>query len=97
MTDVDTAHPLLERENELALLAGLLIDVGSAGGRVVLVRGEAGIGKTTLVREFIDRHQDEAHVLVGSCDDLLTARPLAPFRDMAREESSLVDPLNNGD
>jgi len=94
---VRTVQTLLEREQELDLLAGLLDDVGLSGGRVVLVRGEAGIGKTTLVRGFIDRHGDKAHVLVGSCDDLLTARPLGPFRDMARQESSLVDPLKNDD
>jgi len=88
---------VLEREGELGVLAGLLEGVGSSGGRTVLIRGEAGIGKTTLVREFIDRCSDSAHVLVGACDDLLTARPLAPFRDMARRESSLVDPLNNDD
>jgi len=88
---------LLERERELGVLAGLFEGVGSSGGRTVLIRGEAGIGKTALVREFIDRHSDSAHVLVGVCDDLLTARPLAPFRDMARRESSLVDPLNSDD
>jgi len=94
---VRTAQMLLEREQELDLLAGLLADVGLSGGRVVLVRGEAGIGKTTLVREFIDRSFETAHVLVGSCDDLLTARPLGPFRDMARGESSLIDPLQSDD
>jgi DNA-binding CsgD family transcriptional regulator/tetratricopeptide (TPR) repeat protein len=90
------AHLLLERETELELLAGLLADLGSSGGKVVLIRGEAGIGKTTLVREFLDRSSAAAHVLVGACDDLLTARPLGPFRDMARDEAGLLDSLEAG-
>jgi ATP/maltotriose-dependent transcriptional regulator MalT len=92
-----SSRMVLEREGELGVLAGLFEGVGSSGGRTVLIRGEAGIGKTALVREFIDRCTDRAYVLVGVCDDLLTARPLGPFRDMARRESSLVDPLNNDD
>lgn len=87
---------LLDREQELGLLDRVLTDVGSHG-RVVLVRGEAGIGKSALVREFVDRSVDFAHVLVGSCDDLLTARPLGPFWDMARQESSLSVALQADD
>ena len=88
---------LLEREKELGLMADLLAGVGSSGGKVVLVRGEAGIGKSTLVREFVEAHADAAHVLFGFCDDLLTPQPLGPFWDIAREESSLSQPLENGD
>ena len=88
---------LLEREKELGLLADLLSGVGSSGGKVVLVRGEAGIGKSTLVREFVGAHADAAHVLVGVCDDLLTPQPLGPFWDIARRESSLGDVLEKGD
>ncbi len=88
---------LLEREKELGSLVDLLAGVGSSGGKVVLVRGEAGIGKSILVREFVEGHADEAHVLFGSCDDLLTPQPLGPFWEIAREESSLGEPLEKGD
>ena len=74
----------------------MLDDRDPEGGKVVLIRGEAGIGKTALVREFLARSSEAAHVLVGACDDLLTARPLGPFRDMSRDEPSLVDPLDAG-
>lgn|GEM_PF-5753777 len=40
---------LFEREPELSLLDDLLADLDVAGGKVVLVRGEAGIGKSALV------------------------------------------------
>jgi len=89
---------LLERAPQLKLLADVLAGVGSSNGRVVLIRGEAGIGKTALVSEFLEIHRDQAHVLAGSCDDLSTPQPLGPFWDMARlEERSLLGLLDGGD
>jgi DNA-binding CsgD family transcriptional regulator/tetratricopeptide (TPR) repeat protein len=88
---------LLERDREVELLAGLLAGVGSSGGKVVLVRGEVGVGKTSLVKEFVGRHCDEAHVLSGFCDDLTTPRPLGPFYDIARTEPSIHQALSDGD
>lgn len=88
---------LLERDDELAFITGLLMDVGSSGGKVVLVRGEAGIGKSALVRHFIQVHADEAHVLFGSCDDLLTPQPLGAIWDVSLGEPSLSEALEGGD
>ena len=88
---------LLERDGELGLMADLLAGVDSAGGKVVLLRGEAGIGKSSLITEFAERNANETHLLFGSCDDLLTPQPLGPFWDFAREEPSLAEPLENGD
>jgi DNA-binding CsgD family transcriptional regulator len=89
---------LLEREPQLEILADILAKVGSSSGRVVLVRGEAGIGKTALVNEFLAVHDGKAHVLAGSCDDLTAPQPLGPFWDMARlGEKSLLDPLESSD
>jgi hypothetical protein len=51
----------------------------------VLVGGEAGIGKTSLVRAFCDRHGGDARALWGACDALRTPRPLGPLLDIARE------------
>jgi DNA-binding CsgD family transcriptional regulator/tetratricopeptide (TPR) repeat protein len=88
---------LLERDEELAIIADVLGDVRSSGGKVILVRGEAGIGKSALVRDFVEGHADEAHVLYGSCDDLLTPQPLGPIWDISRDEASLSTPLAEGD
>ncbi|MFV1961847.1 MAG: AAA family ATPase, partial [Acidimicrobiia bacterium] len=88
---------LLERESELQLLADLLNGVESAGGKLVLLRGEAGIGKSSLVREFINTHADDAHIHFGSCDDLLTPQPLGPLRDIAHDEATLAEALANDD
>lgn len=88
---------LLERDRELGLLVDLLAGLDSSGGKVVLLRGEAGIGKSSLVREFVERHSDQAHIHFGFCDDLLTPQPLGPFWDVARNEPSLAEPLKKGD
>jgi tetratricopeptide (TPR) repeat protein len=75
---------LLERDAELRRLRETLRGAGQGRGSVVLVSGEAGIGKTSLVRAFA-REAAGTRVLVGTCDDLVTPRTLGPFRDMARD------------
>ena len=52
-------------------------------GSTVLISGEAGIGKSSLVREFVERLGGRVPVLVGGCDNLTTPRPLGPLRDAA--------------
>lgn len=63
---------LLEREAELSHLDGALSGAASGRGSVVLVHGDAGIGKTSLVRCFAEAHAADAEFLWGVCDDLLT-------------------------
>lgn len=75
---------LLERAAPLALLRAAL-DGASAAGRVVLVGGEAGVGKSSLVRALAAEVGDRTRVLVGACDPLLTPRALGPLHDVARE------------
>ena len=48
----------------------------------MLVAGEAGIGKTALVRTFCE---GRPRVLWGACDALYTPRPLGPLVDIAEE------------
>lgn len=88
---------LLEREAELGILAELIANLDSTGGKFVLIRGEAGIGKSALVQRFVDSHEAEAHIHYGTCDDLFIPQPLGPFWDMARGEPSLRGPLEDGD
>jgi DNA-binding CsgD family transcriptional regulator len=88
---------LLEREAELGILGDLIANLDSTGGKIVLIRGEAGIGKSALVQRFVDSHEAEAYIHYGSCDDLFIPQPLGPFWDMARGEPSLKEPVFSGD
>jgi DNA-binding CsgD family transcriptional regulator/tetratricopeptide (TPR) repeat protein len=75
----------LERDEDLAALLGAWARIErSAAGSAVLIAGEAGIGKTALVREFCDR-QPRAPVLWGGCDPLATPAPLGPLVEIASE------------
>ena len=53
------------------------------GGRLALVSGEAGIGKTSLVGSFAASHGADARSLWGACEALFTPRPLGPVYDIA--------------
>src|SRR5512133_1393688 len=75
---------LLERAAELAALDESLAAVRGGGGRLVLVGGEAGIGKTALVRAFCER-AGAARTLSGACHALYTPRPLGPLLDVAEQ------------
>jgi DNA-binding CsgD family transcriptional regulator/tetratricopeptide (TPR) repeat protein len=69
----------LERAGVLAVLRKAARDAEAGRGSVALVSGEAGIGKTSVVRAFTSGLR--MRVLTGACDDLLTPRPLGPLRD----------------
>jgi DNA-binding CsgD family transcriptional regulator/tetratricopeptide (TPR) repeat protein len=89
---------LLERDTEQACLDAALDEAAHGAGSVVLVAGEAGIGKTSLVRAFVQAREGQARVLFGACDDLVTPRPLGPLRDAARRVGGpLAAALATGD
>ena len=84
LTTSTSATELLERERDLTALAALLADVRETGrGRLVLLAGEAGIGKTELLRRFCDEQRSATRILWGACDALFTPRPLGPLIDVA--------------
>jgi DNA-binding CsgD family transcriptional regulator/tetratricopeptide (TPR) repeat protein len=70
---------LVEREALLARLA----DAQREGGQLLLVGGEAGVGKTALVREFTSGLG--VPVWLGACEHLATPAPLGPLADVADE------------
>jgi DNA-binding CsgD family transcriptional regulator/tetratricopeptide (TPR) repeat protein len=80
----DAGRELLERESQLAELSQRLGSViGQNRGGVVLISGEAGIGKTALISRFLALRAKTVGVLRGACDALFTPRPLGPFHDIA--------------
>jgi len=75
---------LLERGDALADLEALLADT-AGGGRIAVVSGEAGAGKSSLAAAFAAAAGSRAWVLWGACDPLLTPRALGPLHDIARQ------------
>ena len=83
------AGELLERGAELARLSGYAQAVAEGGaGRVVLLGGEAGVGKTALVETLCAAHP-ELTLLRGQCEPLFAPPPLGPLLGVA--EQALVD------
>jgi DNA-binding CsgD family transcriptional regulator/tetratricopeptide (TPR) repeat protein len=81
---------LLERHDGLAALERAAADAGQGSGRVALLSGEAGLGKTSLVRAFLAGLDSRTSVLEGVCDDLVTPRTLGPFYDMTRSAGAAL-------
>jgi DNA-binding CsgD family transcriptional regulator/tetratricopeptide (TPR) repeat protein len=86
---------LLEREAELELLENAVETAGAGSGSVVLLSGEAGIGKTSVVRALIRNVAGRGRVITGACEDMLAPRVLGPLRDAtrARPGGPLADAL----
>jgi DNA-binding CsgD family transcriptional regulator/tetratricopeptide (TPR) repeat protein len=74
--------PLLEREAQLASLGEYAGEARQGDGRLVLIAGEAGAGKSALV-EYVQRGLPGATWSWGACDGLFTPRPLGPLFDIA--------------
>ena len=73
---------LIEREGLLAFLQTQFTNVAEGEGHCIFINGEAGIGKTALVKAFC-KQQDNCKIYQGACDALFTPRPLAPLYDIA--------------
>ena len=75
---------LLERDAHISTLIRAAADARAGGGRVTLLVGEAGIGKSSLLRAAVAGLPPDARAWVGRCDHLVAAQPLAPLRDAVR-------------
>ncbi len=99
---------LVARDEELAMLAGLLASASAGKGATILIGGDAGVGKTALVRRFADGARAAAsRVLVGECTEIEARRPLGPFMQIVEdarrsgwiraEDAQRATPLPQGD
>ena len=86
------------RDTELAALDALLTDVIAAKGRVALVGGDAGLGKSALLRRFLEMARSRgARVLVGECTEVEARRPFGPVIDaLGAAGLTLPDALRQG-
>lgn len=75
---------LIGRENDLQILDRLMNHVTEGKGQIALISGEAGIGKSRLVKEIKSKLQDGRMILEGYCSQTESAQPYAPLLDLLR-------------
>jgi DNA-binding CsgD family transcriptional regulator len=86
----------VQRTRQLAVIEAAYASASAGEGRLVLISGEPGAGKTTLVAQLQESIASE-EVLVGYCDPLSTPRPAGPLIDIALQLGGpLVDMLIDG-
>ncbi len=73
---------LIERSGFLNMLLAEFHHVLKGEGHCIFVSGEAGIGKTSLIKSFCNETGSRCNIYQGTCDALFTPRPLAPLYDI---------------
>ena len=85
------AAPIIGRDEELSLLATLAARVANdRAPQLVTIYGQAGVGKSRLLAEFVDR-LDDVRLLKGRClpyGDGITYWPLA---EVAKSHAGVLD------
>src|SRR5437868_2480340 len=85
-----TPPPFVNRDRELAMLHTSLATAFAGRGCVVLLSGEAGIGKSALVDVLCRAAADRgAHVLTGYCYDRTETPPYGPWLEIAERVQTL--------
>lgn len=86
MPGVGDTHPVARRVS-VPDMVGRRVELGlldaslSGDTRLVLIDGDAGVGKTRLVQEFVARVGSRATVLRGGCLQFEADLPFAPFAE----------------
>src|SRR5580700_5888456 len=87
---------LLERKAALDTLAEIAGHARGGDGQLVLVEGEAGVGKSALLEQFTHDLPD-SRLLSGACDGMFTPRPLGPLFDIAQQVHGRLHSLCRAD
>lgn len=74
---------LIEREHFITLLQNGFDEMAAGKGHCFFIMGEAGVGKSALVNNFLETVENQCVSFIGVCDSLFTPRPLAPVIDLA--------------
>lgn len=78
--------PLIERDNEIGILSRLLEETGKGKGMVLDIVGDAGIGKTRLVREFVRQvGAPQVRFIETRCNRDVGALPYGPWIQILKE------------
>jgi DNA-binding CsgD family transcriptional regulator/tetratricopeptide (TPR) repeat protein len=81
---------LLERAESLQLLSNGFRKVLDGEGHTIFICGEAGIGKSSVVRRFIGQVESDCEVLIALCDSLFTPRPLGVLYDLVMQSNRVL-------
>ena len=82
--------PIVARERELAFLADAWQRAALGHGHVVLLSGEAGMGKSRLLEAFVGRVRDEPHRLLRcQCSPYHRNSSLHPIVQLLRHEAAI--------
>jgi DNA-binding CsgD family transcriptional regulator len=93
MHPVTPAGALVGRDDEMALLTGLINEAARGRGTSVLIEGEPGIGKSALVRAAVaEAPMAGCQVFWGAGDELGQQLPLLPFLDGLRVREPSANP-----
>jgi ATP/maltotriose-dependent transcriptional regulator MalT len=76
---------LLERQKQLEELNRCFNEARAGSGKLVLIAAEAGVGKSTLVEQFVAERRRDSRALWGACDALSTPPALAPVYEIAAQ------------
>jgi DNA-binding CsgD family transcriptional regulator/tetratricopeptide (TPR) repeat protein len=93
---VTLAGALIGRDDELAMLAGLVMEAAAGRGSSLLIEGEPGIGKSAMVRAAVaEAPEAGCQVFWGAGDELGQALPLLPLLEGLRVREPSVNPRRN--
>lgn len=82
---------LLERQAQFDAMTEGFAQARSGSGKLLLIAGEAGLGKSSLVEQFVAEMRPNARILWGGCDALDTPRALGPVHEIAAQTSILEE------
>jgi DNA-binding CsgD family transcriptional regulator len=89
---VPRGSALVGRDAEVAMLVRLVTEVTAGRGGAVLIEGEPGIGKSSLVREVLTEAGSGCQVFLGAGDELSEALPLLPLLEALRVREPSANP-----
>jgi class 3 adenylate cyclase/type II secretory pathway predicted ATPase ExeA len=84
VTEPPSRTPLVGRDAELGRLETAVADLRSGRGQVVLVVGDAGLGKTRMLTELLSLAGDDVNRLEGRCVSYGAGSPYGPFVELLR-------------
>ena len=92
MPTTPRANVLIGRDEEIATLVRLVTEVTAGRGGAVLIEGEPGIGKSSLVRTALAEAGSGCQVFWGAGDELGEALPLLPLLEALRVREPSANP-----